>query len=258
MSGLLMDERFVAVFPSLVRKLGNMEAAAILQHLHWSADVTGWIHASYAQVSADTGITERTVRRRIQTLRDEGYLTARRASSTDATMVYRVEVDKVAGRCGQSGHIEGANLATSDPANLATSSTQKERTTSSIGRDVAPEVHPQRPIAPDWAPASEWFAYLRVVYPDVDLSFAHVRFVNYHLSRKDVSRSWEALFENWVGGDQQRIDETKLAGTDDLGVPLRQRASSVVGDALKPGDEGYFDASAYLERTIEEDDQRSL
>lgn len=89
---------------------------------------------------------------------------------------------------------------------------------------LAPEEHPSRAISPEWLPRPAFRANLRVLYPEVDLRESYRRFVDFHLSRKDTSRSWEASFRAWVSRDHAQIMERR-GGTDDLGVPRTQRAA---------------------------------
>lgn len=267
MTWLLMNERYVAVFPSLVRLLGSLECAVLLQHIHWTAMAEGGrARVSHAQLSEETGISERTVRRRMSELRDGGWLAAERASSHDATLVYSVDVAKLATSAPvdvanlatstrqPGGHV--ANLATSDVANLATSSIQKEEVPTSVGVEPSPEPHtgdlsheqvapvpqrhPSRPID-QWAPRSELLDHLRHAYPHVDIDASRVRFWNFHYAKQDTSKSWDALFENWVSNDEDRVVASLLDGTDDRGIPRSQAGvSSTVGPPLRPGDPGYF------------------
>jgi hypothetical protein len=96
MSGMLMDERFVAVFPSLVRRLGSLESAVILQHMWWLGDENGFIKVTQQQISDETGIGLRTVERRVRWLREQGYVVARRTSAYDATLTYEIDTDRLA------------------------------------------------------------------------------------------------------------------------------------------------------------------
>src|SRR5262245_11121977 len=91
-SPLLIREQFVAVFPSLVRALGSMEAAAILQHLHFIAD-DEWATVTKDAISEATGIHSKTVERRLDWLREQGLIESRRAEKFNATLQYRVRYD---------------------------------------------------------------------------------------------------------------------------------------------------------------------
>jgi hypothetical protein len=88
---MLMDEQFVAVFPSLVRRLGDMNAAAVLQTLWWGREHrSGEITMTYAEMSARTGLPEYTLKRVTAKLRKDGYLSSRRVTSTNPIQVWMV------------------------------------------------------------------------------------------------------------------------------------------------------------------------
>lgn len=88
---MLMDEEFVAVFPSLVRRLCDPGRAIVLQTLWFRADKqTGEVVMTHRDISDRTGIPERTVRRATNWLRNEGFLSSRRLSSENPTQVWRV------------------------------------------------------------------------------------------------------------------------------------------------------------------------
>lgn len=71
MSGLLIDSRFVAVFPSLVRALGgDVTAAAVLQAIHYrNQDDTESVELPFAQIAEEIGISCDQARRATQRLR---------------------------------------------------------------------------------------------------------------------------------------------------------------------------------------------
>lgn len=103
----LMDEMYVAVFPSLVRLLGSVESAVILQHIHFRAQANdGRAVLTYQQISADTGISFATVRRRVTWLLDNGYLESERASTWDSTYAYTVLPKRLSSRGAQSEHLD--------------------------------------------------------------------------------------------------------------------------------------------------------
>ena len=242
-----MDERFVAYFPSLGRLLGSIEGAVLIQFIHWSRNTaTGEARLTYAEMSEGTGISERTVRRRMGLLRDGGWVVARRSSRDDATISWRVDVAKIEGasRGGQSGHLETARLATSETDNLATSSTQKEEELLvPVGTDATreePERHPSRPIASNWTPRPDFHAYLREAYPHADVDSSIRRFALHHFAAQSTSKSWEAKLEVWVDNDNARAVSSLHEGTDDLGVPRTQRRAAGPLEA-RPGDPDYVD-----------------
>jgi DNA-binding transcriptional ArsR family regulator len=119
MSGMLMAERFVAVFPSLVRALGDIESAAILQHVYWLTGEDGQARTTAAEINEATGIAERTVRRRLDRLIEDGYLVAERAGKFDAARVFTVVTDhpNLSARGGHSDQ---------QPVKVATSTSSTE------------------------------------------------------------------------------------------------------------------------------------
>lgn len=251
MSGLLINERFVAVFPSLVRTLGSLESAVILQHLHFNADETGQIRVSMQQISDETGIAQRTVERKVKWLRDEGWVTAERTSSYDATLTYRIDPAKVADSTSPNAGIDPAKVADSEPAKVADSSTKKEEVTTGAvtpGRTARtrpmPQPHDRCRIPSDFAPSRDLITWLRQEYPLVDLRSSCDKFVAHHMAEAGFSTNWSARFVSWVIADQ-RYAEEHSGGTDDLGIPKGQRPSR--NRALQPGDEGYFDPSDYID-----------
>lgn len=102
---LLIDGRFVAVFPRLVRALrGDLTAAAVLQAIHYraqvDADEAGWLEISLLDLGDEIGISKSQTHRAVTKLRDKGLL------SDDETRghvkCYRVEYDEIATLAGQS------------------------------------------------------------------------------------------------------------------------------------------------------------
>lgn len=75
-SGRLLSEPFVAIFPSLVRSLGSMEAAAVVQYVAFRQPTTGEpVEIRVAEVAAATGLSESSVKRHTRTLAERGVLT---------------------------------------------------------------------------------------------------------------------------------------------------------------------------------------
>ena len=89
----LIDERPLIVQPSLVRILGNLQRAVILQQIHWllqnpdngyhDEDGTKWIWGSYREWCQRyfTMWSERQLRRHIRWLEENGYLLSRKPNS---------------------------------------------------------------------------------------------------------------------------------------------------------------------------------
>jgi hypothetical protein len=93
MSGMLMNERFVAVFPSLVRALGSIESAVILQYLNFHA-TDGMVRITAQQIVEETGIALRTVQRRLTGLREQDLISDEgRATAFDPTLTFQINYD---------------------------------------------------------------------------------------------------------------------------------------------------------------------
>ena len=79
-NGLLLDERVVAVQPSLVRAIG-LTKAVVLQQLHWHLGAAGhgrehagevWFPITQTVLAEETGLTAQVVRRALEALEQEG------------------------------------------------------------------------------------------------------------------------------------------------------------------------------------------
>lgn len=86
MSGLLKGQRFVAVFPALVRNLGSMESAALLQHVFYRQDGDAEASVSVTEFCQATGLTESTVKRHLRSLIGKGVLLKRRGAGNSPTL----------------------------------------------------------------------------------------------------------------------------------------------------------------------------
>lgn len=153
MSGLLINEQFVAVFPSLVRRLGDANLAIILQSIWFQTDRrSGESVATHAELSEATGIPERTVKRGTSRLRELGLLDSRRLSSTDPTSVWTVNSESLTSVSAnlapdfEAVRSVSANLAPDPECQSGThSSTKKKEVSSSeVGKPPSDTEMPTR------------------------------------------------------------------------------------------------------------------
>lgn len=153
MSGLLINEPFVAVFPSLVRNLGDANLAIILQSIWFQTERrSGEAIITHAELSEHTGISERTVKRGTAKLREMGHLEQRRLSSTDPTSVWRVNAEALTSLSAtlsppsEPVSSVSANLAPDPGGQSGThSSTKKEEDSSSeVGKPPSDTKPPTR------------------------------------------------------------------------------------------------------------------
>lgn len=90
-SALLIDGRFVAVFPRLVRALeGDVTAAAVLQAIHYRMQGRGsnsdqWITLSLADIAEEIGLSTSQAQRATVRLRDGGLLVSRESRGSSLT-----------------------------------------------------------------------------------------------------------------------------------------------------------------------------
>ncbi len=75
MASMLLNEEFVAVFPSLVKRLGGMNKAAVLQAIHFASQIQSkqigrisWTPMTANQISIKTGLSEDAVQRALSAL----------------------------------------------------------------------------------------------------------------------------------------------------------------------------------------------
>lgn len=101
----LLDERVVAVQPSLVRAFG-MNCAVVLQQVHWHIragdtrhhDGHEWVRMPYAMIEDETGLTEKMIRTAVGKLEDPdgvAVLVSCQPESWDRTKWYRIDHDNV-------------------------------------------------------------------------------------------------------------------------------------------------------------------
>jgi len=108
MSKLLFDERPLVVLPSLVKRLGSMERAAVLQQVHWllqqpksgvNRDGYHWVWGSYAEWCEDyfPFWQPSALRRHIVWLEEQGYLVSAQygRDQWDRTKYYRIEYSRL-------------------------------------------------------------------------------------------------------------------------------------------------------------------
>lgn len=105
MGNLLIDEPPLQVLPSLVKKLGNVDKAIILQQIHYWISKTDnikdghkWVFNSVKEWHDQfSWLSEKTVQRYLKQLEDDGYLITGvyNKYKFDRTKWYRINYDKV-------------------------------------------------------------------------------------------------------------------------------------------------------------------
>jgi hypothetical protein len=91
---LLIAGDFIMLRMALVDALdGDIEAALVLQRIAWRCERDGFWKASHEDIQQETRLSERKVKGALKVLRDKGFLSARRATAYDATLVWSVLLD---------------------------------------------------------------------------------------------------------------------------------------------------------------------
>lgn len=100
MSRLLIDERIVAVQPSVIRVLGRPTDAIVLQQLHFwmghaveELDGERWVYKTYDEWSDETGLTNEQVRHAMKRLEKEGVVVACQPEYFNRRKWYRIDYD---------------------------------------------------------------------------------------------------------------------------------------------------------------------
>jgi DNA-binding Lrp family transcriptional regulator len=99
-ASLLLNERFVAVFPSLVRALGGIADAAVLQEIHFQLQTGGkekdgqrWVPATFNDLSQAVGLSPDAVNRTTKRLRDKGVLLTANPEAFQRRTWWRIDYD---------------------------------------------------------------------------------------------------------------------------------------------------------------------
>jgi hypothetical protein len=99
---VLLDERVVAVQPSLVRALG-MNCAVVAQQVHYHLRSGGvraydgheWVRLPYADLCDETGMTEKRARTAVGKLEADGVLVSAQPEHWDRSKWYRIDYERL-------------------------------------------------------------------------------------------------------------------------------------------------------------------
>lgn len=137
-TSLLLNERFVAVFPSLVRLLGGVADAAVLQEIHYQLQIGGkehdgnrWVPATFKDLSTAIGLSPDAISRTAKRLKDKGVLVTANPEAFQRRTWWRIDytlLDHLAET--QNGNGETAGSQNAKPRNpkreTASSTTSKK------------------------------------------------------------------------------------------------------------------------------------
>jgi hypothetical protein len=154
MSGLLVDERCIVIQPSLIRRLGNMHDAAILQQLHyWMPRATStydgqrWVYKTYDQWGDEVGLTAKQVRQAIARLEGAGVVASCQPEAWQRRKWYRIVYDhsllSPSAQMGTCNRPDGQNdvpykAGPSAPQGCSITESTQESTHQSTDKELAP------------------------------------------------------------------------------------------------------------------------
>jgi hypothetical protein len=154
-AGLLRPEStFVALHPDVVRQIGST-AANVLGYIAYVESDQG-APLTAQQISTGTGVSVSTVKRLTARLRQQGVLGAERASSWDATLIYRVDWSHPV----IAGQPESVTLAPSRVSECADGGDQDGTLLLSEQKEL-----PTPPVVPPPAPAADAATYDEPLLP---------------------------------------------------------------------------------------------
>jgi hypothetical protein len=152
-SNLLLDERPVALLPSLVRAVGITDAA-VLQQLHYwlqraskSHDGHAWVYKTYGEWAQEIGVTAKAARGALERLRESGAVVSMQnpMDARDRTLWWRIDHDRLPGRPSAPGgrpDAPGGSSRAGVPDVVSESTDREEgvRASTAVDKDTQPVV----------------------------------------------------------------------------------------------------------------------
>lgn len=155
---LLLDERIVVVQPALIRRLGHITDAAVLQQLHYwmpraTAENSGerWVYKTYEEWADELGLTPKQVRSSMNRLEEMGAVRSCQPEAYYRRKWYRIDYEHElfqpetpSAHMGDwkrhDGRLEAPDRANGSAQPGDTKSETTSSTTSSTSQERAPEV----------------------------------------------------------------------------------------------------------------------
>ena len=158
-SSMLIDGKFVAVFPRLVKALeGDIQGAAVLQHIHYRAGSKGkdpdpWMRLPLPEIAEEIGLSTDQVDRTTKRLRDAGLLLVK--GTPGAARLWRINYEAVdALRDESTGPAISRDCDTSAPPRNHGGTSAKSRSTPYIEEEKNKST-PQPPAPQGASPSAK-------------------------------------------------------------------------------------------------------
>lgn len=158
---LLLDEACIVLQPSLVRRLGSMHDAALLQQLHYwtpkgSAQHDGyrWVYKTYEEWGDEIGLSTKQVRQAINRLEEAGLVMSCQPEGHNRRKWYRIDYDHpflAFDGTAQTGDSKCPNGQMQVPSRADGSAQSGASTTNKITTEITTENYSQTPSAPSAA-----------------------------------------------------------------------------------------------------------
>ena len=140
MASMLLNEEFVAVFPSLVRRLGGMNKAAVLQAIHFASHLQAqligkerWTPMTATQLSNKTGLSDDACQRALSALVSMGVLKCRGAQQGSRKLMWSIQHEQLEAsrEIAESGSAKSRN-ASREIAECTTTKNKEEEPNNSV------------------------------------------------------------------------------------------------------------------------------
>jgi hypothetical protein len=221
---LLIAGDFIMLRMALVDALdGDIEAALVLQRIAWRCERDGFWKASHEDIQQETRLSERKVKGALKVLRDKGFLSARRATAYDATLVWSVLLDTDETSVSEGDETSVSPSSKTGDRGTATPPLAPEVTQFSLLTPPVPTVGKRKgsatPIPPEWlamdTPPKELIVKAKEVgLPTADIGPVWRAFTSWHASKDTRYVRWEWTWRNWVEKEVAR-NKTKTKTTLD-------------------------------------------
>lgn len=146
MTGLLVDERVFVVQPSLVRRLGYLTDAAVLQQLHyWMPRATAehdghrWVYKTADEWADEIGVTPKQVRSAIGRLEALGVVLSCQPEAWKRRKWYRIDYDHAVLTAGNTEVSPSAQMGKCIRPNGQIEVPEREDATAHTGRSLVTE-----------------------------------------------------------------------------------------------------------------------
>ena len=215
-SGLLLDEPCLVIQPALVRRLGHLSDAAVLQQIHyWIARSRNqragyrWVYKTYEEWSSEIGISTKQIRAAIVRLEERGLLISCQPEAYHRRKWYRIDYEHSLLHPIPEETIDHAESGSSIGPNGIMESLERDDGKSETGLSRAEITHENTQKIPRETPASlevldeHQSECLRLAMLLADLVEANGS------KRPSVSAKWTSTIDRMIrldGRDPQQIE----------------------------------------------------